>query len=199
MASCSRINVPRGFSGRRGGFTLGELMLVTFISSFVFAGILSAYIFLGRGLTRQGNEEQMESRSRLALYYFTKDVSSASAVDPLGMTTSVMTLYYPDSSDEITYTYVANGNLGTLTRTVTGTAPTGPAVLLTGLSNFSFNYYNFASQAATGAAGIKQINMAFTTIAGLAVSGAQAHLVVDSPRVVMKSKPLLGSWGNGYP
>jgi hypothetical protein len=53
-------------------------MIVTAISAFVFAGVLSAYIFLGRGLTRQGNEEQLESRSRVALRYFTQDVSSAS-------------------------------------------------------------------------------------------------------------------------
>src|ERR1019366_393693 len=67
---------PRG----RRGFTLVEVMIVTVISAFVFAGVLSAYIFLGRALTRQGNAEQLESRGRLALYDFTQDMSGSSAV-----------------------------------------------------------------------------------------------------------------------
>ena len=74
------ISGPRRKTSGRSGFTLLEVMMVTFISSFVFAGVLSAYIFLGRGLARQVNEESLESRSRLALYWFTQDVSTASGI-----------------------------------------------------------------------------------------------------------------------
>ena len=80
MVSIKPIKGHRSPLVNRGGFTLLEVMMVTFISSFVFAGVLSAYIFLGRGLSRQVNEEELESRTRLALFWFTQDVSSASAI-----------------------------------------------------------------------------------------------------------------------
>ena len=80
MASRSHIKGRSGNSRITGGFTLFEVMLATFISSFVFAGVLSAYIFLGRSLSRQLNAEGLESRTRLALYYFTQDISSATSI-----------------------------------------------------------------------------------------------------------------------
>jgi hypothetical protein len=173
-------------------------MLATVISGIVFSGVLSAYIFLGRGLTRQGNEEVMESRSRVALFYFTQDVSSATAIDPGYMTSTQMYLYYPDPLDEVQYTYDPGAQ--TLTRKTTGTAP-GPAslTLLIGLTTLTFNYYSFVPTTTPTPpplpppAAVKQINMAFTTVAGVSVSGAQAQLDVTSPRVTLKNKPLLGS------
>jgi Tfp pilus assembly protein PilW len=192
---------------KEGGFTLGELMLVSFISAFVFAGVLSAYVFLGRGLTRMGNEEILDSKSRLALYYFTQDVSSAACVDPNGMTSSLLKLCYPDTSDEVIYTF--SSGAGTLTRTVTGTAPAHPTTVLfsglassssmgnIGLSSFSFNYYDSSGETTTIALAVKQINMSFTGAAGLAVTGAKSHLSYVSPRVMMKSKLLVGAWGSG--
>jgi hypothetical protein len=203
MACSSHIKDHSANHSRIGGFTLGEVMLAAFISSFVFAGVLSAYIFLGRGLTRQSNAEMLESRSRLALYYFTQDVSTAMAVDPNGMSPTVLKLYFPDSSDEVTYSYDATQ--GTLTRTVTGSAPPEPVTSLftglpnvaspgnIGLSSFGFTYYDFSGQPATGAPATKQVSMSFTCIAGIAASGAQSHFNVVSPRVMMKSKPLLGT------
>lgn len=181
-------------------------MLSTFITAIVFAGVISAYIFLGRALTRQGNQEVLESRSRQTLYCFTQDVSTATAIDSSGMTSSTLTLYYPDSSDEITYSY--NAGLGTLTRTLTGSAGTtavpGLQTLFTGLpsaankgaiglSSFSFNYYDAAGNTVTQPAEAKQIALSFTCVAGQAVNEAQSHFIVASPRVLMKSKPLLGT------
>jgi hypothetical protein len=66
------------------GFTILEVMMVTGISAFVFAGVLSAYIFLGRSLARQVNEMDLESRSRTTLNYFTNDVSAAVSFEPMG-------------------------------------------------------------------------------------------------------------------
>jgi prepilin-type N-terminal cleavage/methylation domain-containing protein len=66
---------------RERGFTLLEVMMVTLISSFVFAGVLSAYIFLGRGLMRQGFEFDLESHSRVTIHDFTDDISGAQNFD----------------------------------------------------------------------------------------------------------------------
>src|ERR1035438_4744404 len=70
MDSPQRIKDRRQRASLLRGFSLLEVMMVTFISAFVFAGVLSAYIFLGRGLMRQGNEEQLESRSRQLIAKF---------------------------------------------------------------------------------------------------------------------------------
>jgi hypothetical protein len=187
-----------------GGFTLVEIMMVTFISSFVFAGVLSAYIFLGRGLTRQGNAEVLESRTRLALYYFNQDVSSANAVTisnaaQLGLTVVNPGLNpAPPFTVSVVYTYDLSD---TVTRNVYTTAV--PPVLITSLplltgltgSYFGFGYYNFGgttpSPLPSGTTWIKQVSMAYKTVAGLAVSGAQSHYTVVSSQVVMKNKPLL--------
>src|ERR1700691_2997225 len=92
---------------RERGFPLLEVMMVTAISSFVFAGVLSAYIFLGRGLARQVNAEGLESRTRLALYNFTKDVSNAASItaqNPGSQTTgNQMTLSIPLATVPVTY------------------------------------------------------------------------------------------------
>src|ERR1700722_16300710 len=95
------------------GFTLLEVMMVTFISAFVFAGVLSAYIFLGRGLSRQVNAESLESRTRLALHYFTQDVSSASSITAqnpgVQVTGTQMALVIPGLN---TVTYYCDWSLG---------------------------------------------------------------------------------------
>ena len=58
---------PSAASPAPRGYSLVEVMMVTAISAVVFAGVLSAYIFLGRGLVRQGIEAELVSQSRQAL------------------------------------------------------------------------------------------------------------------------------------
>jgi prepilin-type N-terminal cleavage/methylation domain-containing protein len=187
------------------GFTLLEVMLVTFISSFVFAGVLSAYIFLGRGLVRQGNEEQLESRSRVALYDFTQDMSGASAVLAASGTVLTVSTWIPQTSPNppvagtATYTYDPVNQQLILVRTAPPTAllafpnwptptPPPPFVLLNNLTSFSFGTYDINGFATGIPALIKQVNMNFTATAGSQVSGAQSHFTVVSPQVILKNK-----------
>jgi prepilin-type N-terminal cleavage/methylation domain-containing protein len=180
------------------GFTLLEVMMVTFISSFVFAGVLSAYIFLGRGLARQVNAEGLESRTRLALHYFTQDISSASAIsaqNPGTNTTGTqMTLTIP-GSNAVTYycDWTQGPTLGILERQV-GSGPY--LVLLTNLSNFEFQFFDATTHALTVSSSappqpqvdIKQVCMTYTSTAGYAPSGNLSNFTVVSPLVVMKNK-----------
>lgn len=169
------------------GFTLFEVMLATLISAMVFTGVLSAYIFLGRALIKEGNIESMESRTRTTLYYFNQDVSTAAGVAPTGMTTSTLILYEPTSANEVTYSYSSTS--GTLTRAQTG-SPTG-TVMLTGLSSFSFGYFDFYGSSTANPNAVKQINLTYQVTAGYASSGAQAYLNVVSPRVILKNRTYL--------
>lgn len=182
--------------------------MVTFISSFVFAGVLSAYIFLGRGLARQVNEESLESRSRLALYWFTQDVSTATAIAaciPSSSTSGTPTLFTLTTSSGGTVSYSTDWSggvgFGILNRKI-GTA--GPTLkLLTNLTSLSFDYYDLPGNSlnaslptslaspAVQQISIKQVYMTYVATAGSKVSGAQSNYTVVSPRVIMKNKVFL--------
>jgi hypothetical protein len=177
-------------------------MMVTFISSFVFAGVLSAYIFLGRGLARQVNEESLESRTRLALFWFTQDVSNATTIaaqNPgVGVSGTLMTLSEPTLGN-VYYACDWSGGAGNgkFTRQV-GT--TGPVLtLLTNLTSFSLGYYDATGNsisAPTSAPTSAQINikeayMAYTVTAGVASSGDLSNFTMVSPRVLLKNKGIL--------
>jgi Tfp pilus assembly protein PilW len=176
-------------------------MMVTFISSFVFAGVLSAYIFLGRGLMRQANEEGLESRSRLALYYFAQDVASATGITAenpgVQVSGTQMTLTVPGSG---TIVYSCDWSQGSSNGVLTRQVGSGPVLtLLTNLSSISFGYYDMGGNNVSVPTtapnytqfNIKQISMSFTSTAGYPNSGAQSNLTMVSPRVIMKNKGML--------
>jgi len=175
--------------------------MVTFISSFVFAGVLSAYIFLGRSLSRQVNEEGLESRARLALYYFTQDVSSAttiSATNPGSYTSgSQVSLSIPGSG---TVTYSTDWSQGNTSGVLTRQIGSNPALtVLTNLSAFTLSYYDPtgslvsvpASTPSEPQINIKQVCMVFTSMAGYAPSGNLSQFTVVSPRLILKNQALL--------
>jgi hypothetical protein len=173
-------------------------MVVTAISAFVFAGVLSAYIFLGRGLVREGHEEELESRSRAALYYLTQDVSAATGVSTYTPSTLVLTT----PAATVTYTFTPAAPVqglpqGSLTRTQIPANTSIPTSLLTGLSSFAFNYLTISGGQTppitppASAAAVKQVQMTYTAMAGSSISGAQSQITVVSPRVIMKNKPSL--------
>ena len=159
----------------------------TLITAFVFAGVMSAYIFLGRALIREGNMEILESRTRTTLYQFTQDVSTAAGVSPTGMTSSSLVLYEPSSVSEVTYTY--NSANGQLTRTPPGSAT--QTVMLTGLVSFAFGYFDSYGILTSNPNAVKQINITYTSSAGSAITGSIANFNVVSPRVILKNKPYL--------
>jgi len=202
MVSIKPIKGHRSRLVDRGGFTLLEVMMVTFISSFVFAGVLSAYIFLGRGLSRQVNAEGLESRARLALFWFTQDVAAASAVKAqnpgAGVTGTLMILTVPSLGNNVTYACDWSGGAGKgkLTRQV-GAGAT--LTLLTKLTSFSLGYYDPTGNSITAPstapanpqANIKQVVMIYTSTAGVAKSGNQSNFSVVSPIVILKNEALL--------
>ncbi|MDI1320454.1 MAG: prepilin-type N-terminal cleavage/methylation domain-containing protein [bacterium] len=63
-----------------GGFTLVEMMIGAALSSFILAGVLSTFLFLGRSGANMQNYSDMESQSRKALEIFAEDVRQANAI-----------------------------------------------------------------------------------------------------------------------
>jgi Tfp pilus assembly protein PilW len=182
-------SVPRRV--RAGGFTLVELMIALSLAFIVIAGILAAYLFMARGLTRLAYTQQQEVKSRRALTMFTQDLSSA--IQLTTSTSSAITAVVPTASSTttVTYTYTAvAGNAGTLTRTDSA----GTTTLLTDLSAFSFRYYNESGSVVTSSPqSVKSVEFTSTSVLGSALSGTRMTHSTMSPRVVLRNKPALAN------
>jgi Tfp pilus assembly protein PilW len=202
----SHIKDPSPAPPQGSGFTLLEVMMGTLITAFVFAGVISSYIFLGRALSRQANAESLESRTRLALYYFTHDVSSAisiEAANPGSQTTgSLMTLTVPTSGGGTQLiTYACDWSQGSAHGVLERKVGIGGTylVLLTNLTSFQIQYFDPTTNPVTVPSSvpsspqinIKQVCMSYTTSAGYAPSGNVSNYSVVSPLVIMKNKSTL--------
>ena len=196
------------------GFTMVELLIGLVLAMFLTAAMLVSYTFLVRSLIRSSNQQQLEAQSRRMLQLFTKDVHMATNVPSSSASQVILRLPNGSSSTsffDVAYAYDASaGNhnvtllkadgtsatypyttaaAGTLTRI---DFPDGTFTLFTGLSNFSFNYYDQQNLPATNILGIKQIEVSnFTVSAGSAITGTQSSYTGASARLVLRSKHLV--------
>jgi Tfp pilus assembly protein PilW len=100
-------------------------MIAASISSFILAGILSSFLFIGRSGANVQNYSDMESQARKALELFAEDTRQASAVTWVTNEQLVLTV----NGNPYTYTY-ANRSL-TRQTVISGTTTT--TTLLTGI------------------------------------------------------------------
>jgi hypothetical protein len=163
-------------------------MIAATLSAIVFAAIFSAYLFMGRNLTRLTNTQQQLSQSRQALYRLSKDVAEATAITTATDTSLVLTT----TAGTVTYTYTSGTQK--LTRTVGATVTT----LVTNLPTFTFAYYSRSGTTAlttpvTNAnINIYKLEMRYTSAVGSSPNGTQSQLQIVSPRLVLRGKPILG-------
>lgn len=161
-------------------------MVATGLSAIVFAGILSAFLFMGRNMTRLINLQTQEVASRRAVRLFTQDLSAA--IQLTVCATTQLTMTKPAASGTTTVSYVYDATAGTLVRSE-GTAT---LTILRGLISLNITYYNEGGTAITGSPqSIKAAEVAFTTATGSATSGTKVSYQTVSPRVVLRNKPLL--------
>jgi prepilin-type N-terminal cleavage/methylation domain-containing protein len=171
---------------RRRGFTLVEVMVATSLLGIILTGVLAAYLFLGRNLTRLVNLQQQEVQSRITLRYFTQDVSAAIALST--MSSSQLALTKPAASGTTAVTYTYSSGSGTLVRT----EGTRTQTLVTGLTSFAFTYYNEAGTAITSSTqSVKSVEAVFSSATGTTTSGTLAKYTSVSPRVLLRNKQAL--------
>lgn len=122
---------PTRRPGRRG-FTLVEVMISAALSTFILAGVLSTFLFLGRSGANLRNYSDMESQARRGLELFAEDVRQASAISWDSETQCTLTV----NAASIVYAY----NSGTNNFTRNGVA------IITGITpgTFAFSAFNIA-------------------------------------------------------
>lgn len=127
----------------------------------------------------------MEIQSRRALELLNRDVRMAKdiAAAPSVTNPTQLTFTMPDSS---TVVYAYNSAGGTLTRTAAGSSFN----LLSNIAPNSFNFYclNKNGAQAANSVSIKQIEVKFTAVLGVAATGTKASYSSASSRLILRNK-----------
>lgn len=171
-------------SPRRKGFTLVEVMIGATLSSFILAGILTAFLFIGRSGQNLRNYNDMEAQARKALEQFAEDTRQASSVSWASATSLTLTV----NSVNITWSFAS----GALTRTAASAQ-----TMINGITTFSFEAYtingtaitNFSTSSARTAANgqTKQIQISLEA-ARASTTVTTATNIVLSARFVLRNK-----------
>jgi len=104
MTISTRPAKPR--TTRPGGFTLAEVMISAALSTLILAGVMSAFLFIGRTGFSAGSYSEMEAQVRRALDQFANDARVAR--DIRWHDAQRITLYLPTAgtgSRPVTYAY----------------------------------------------------------------------------------------------
>lgn len=110
----------------RRGFTLVEVMISAGLGTFLLAGVLSTFLFLGRSGANFQNYSDMEAQARKALEIFAEDVRQAGTItwnSNVSITLTVNTLavvYEYDSSTATFYRRTAGGTQSLITGITSG-------------------------------------------------------------------------------
>ncbi|HYD85109.1 MAG TPA: prepilin-type N-terminal cleavage/methylation domain-containing protein [Opitutus sp.] len=111
------------------GFTLVEMMISATLGGLILVAVLSSFLFLGRSGWAIQSYNDMERQARSALEVFAEDTRQASAVTWHSATSVTLVV----NSTQVTYTYSGDA----LTRTSSGNT----RMLVDGITAFSFLAY----------------------------------------------------------
>lgn len=94
----------RHLSGTEG-FTLSEVLIAATLSVFVLAGVLSAFLFIGRSSFAASSYSELESEARRGLEAFAEDVRMAEDVHWTSPQSLTLMLRKAEGPLKITYAY----------------------------------------------------------------------------------------------
>jgi Tfp pilus assembly protein PilW len=133
------ISTPPTESRRPRGFTMVEVMIASTLATFVLAGVLSAFLMIGRSGFSAGNYSEMEAQARRGLDQFSGEAREASDIRWNSAQSVTLTVPTSGGSTTVTYGYDA----GTFFRQAGAAGSTSPKVpLIRGVSSdFAFRRY----------------------------------------------------------
>ena len=160
-------------------------MIGAALSSFILAGVLSTFLFLGRSGANIQNYNDMESQARSALELFAEDTRQASAITWI----TDEEIYLTVNSQAIYYYY--DSGTSTFYRKVTSSGT--PRALVSGVTTFSFKAYNItgtslaldtAAELATASKSTKQLQISLE-------AARSSETVVDATNTVLSARFIL--------
>lgn len=132
-------------SRRAAGFTLVEMLVATGIAGFVLAGILSAFLMLGRSGYNAANYSTMEAEARRALETFSADARQSKNITWLNANSVTLTVAATTGDVLVTYTWDSSTSGPTaqcfykLPGAASSTSP--KQILVRGVTDFAFRRY----------------------------------------------------------
>lgn len=183
---------------RGAGFSLTELIIAATLTGFVLAGVLSAFVFIGRSGFRTSSLSELENEARRGLEVFAEDARTARDIHWNGAQSITLTVPTgATSSTQVTYAYDAGDGgaaAGTFYRLPGDASSAQPRrELIHGLApDFTFKRYKLeqdgvADNTATSDLETKQIQLILRAQrTNSATAGASQSVV--SPRYILRNK-----------
>lgn len=166
------------------GFTLVEVIIGSTIGAFILAGVLSAFLMLGRSGVNLVSYTTMESQTRRALENFAQDVRMASNL--VWNSNYSITLTVPDNytanSNQVTYAWDTTAGSSTYhyfyRKPGNGAATTAKSTYVANVTSFTYYRYDRLNAATTSDAATKriQINMTVTTTGNTVVAASDTTM-----------------------
>lgn len=187
----------------RAGFTLVEVMVAAAIASFVLAGILSSFLFLGRSGANLANYATMEQEARKGLDRFSQDVRMASGITWTSSSSITLTVphtsggvsdtvnyYWDTTTTSPTYHCFIRNGPDPVTAPITGSTvgASSNTILIHNVQSFEFDRWMIGSTGqATNDVATKQLQIRLTVTKTATTAVAASNLVV-SARFILRNK-----------
>jgi Tfp pilus assembly protein PilW len=169
------------------GFTLTEVLIGASLSTVVLAGVLSAFLMLGRSGVNVSNYAMSEAEIRRGVEEFSQDIRMASNVTWNSSTSVTLTVpnNYTTTANQVTYAYddsASGGTAQTFYRRPGNTSSTAsPLILVRNIASFSYARFNRLDTAATNDTETKRIQISMNVRrTGTTVVAADTKLVMAS-------------------
>ena len=169
------------------GFTLTEVLIGASLSSIVLAGVLSAFLMLGRSGVNVSHYAMSEAEIRRGVEEFSQDIRMASNVTWNSSTSVTLTVpnNYTTTSNQVTYAYddSATGETAKSFYRRPGNASSTATtlILVRNIATFSYARFNRLDAAASNDTETKRIQMSMNVRrTGSTVVAANTKLVMAS-------------------
>ena len=183
-------------SGRRG-FTLTEVLVSAALSSLIMAGVLSAFLFIGRTGFSASSYSEMESQLRRALDTFAQDARMAGGITWNHGQSITLSVPTAGGMQSVTYAYdngATGPTAGWFYRLPGGPDSTAPRRVLVRdvASDFNFTRYKLEQDGVTDNVALNDLETKLVQVnlraARTAVTAATTSQTGRSARFVLRNK-----------